>query len=224
MADKAVDFFNPEDVLALGAGWEQQENNIVHSQSRAQGLDGTGDEAKSVTHDAKSAGTVVYEFHGTADTHLPPIGSVAGGYHIDGGQTVYGEVALPRVTFNVHNHDDNAHTDTLRQFTPTLQVIAGFGCPRDLGGITVPADAGVKSVTHSFGVQHLDESENGVHFAGENRDGMESLAYQFLGDQGTIAAPTSWDELTHGNVKSNVAAESGSYSWEIHSATAVPVA
>jgi len=226
MADKVVSFFEPVDILGLGTGWEVQENNITHSNQRAQGLDATGDEAASKVYDGKSAGTIVYELHEATEPlqALPPIGSVQGGYHIDGGQVVYNPVGWPRVTFNVHQHDDNAHADTLRQFTPSLALVPAFGCPRTLGGITVPSDAGIRSVTHGFGITHTDELDGaGDHLAGENRDGMETLAYDFTGPQGVITAPVGWDEMSIGDVDANTAAETGSYAWEIHAATAVPV-
>ena len=222
MSDVAINFFNPADVLSLNAAnWIQQENNIVDSVQRAQGLGALGDEAVSTTHGGGSAGSVVYENHEESGSMtLPQIGSVLGGYHVDSWSLVYSPTGWPRLTVNVHQHDDNAHADTdLNEFTMTLAPAAGFGVPRDLGISGLGAVNGVKGCTYTLGCTHVDEDNGeGDHLAGENRDGIETLAYEFTGsDMGDdFDGPAGWDEMSDGTPKSNTAAETTSMSWENH--------
>lgn len=220
MSDVAINFFNPADVLSLNASnWIQQENNIVDTNQRAQGLSAVGDEAVSQLHGGGSAGTVVYECHkASGNLTLPVIGLVAGGYHLDSFSLAYNPVGWPRLTCNVHQHDDNPHATGLNTFTPSLTCPAGFGVPRALGIASLGAVNGVRSCTYTVGCTHVDEDENGDHLAGENRDGVETLAYEFTGsDLGVgFTPPAGWDELSDGTPKSNTGAETTAMSWEHH--------
>lgn len=222
MADKAINFFNPGDVLSLANGWVQQEDNITDTVQRAQGLGATGDEAASQTHGGSSAGTVTYENHSdSGNLVLPKPGAVLGGYHVDSFSLAYSPTGWPRLTINVHQHDSNSHaTGDLNTFTPSLTCPAGFGVPRALGISNLDASAGVRSCNYTVGCTHLDEDQNGDHWAGENRDGVETLDYEFttgtagLGD--LFEGPAGWDELSDGSTKTNTSAENSSMQWTNH--------
>jgi len=217
MADIALSFFNPTDVLNLGGDWIQQENNITHSLQRAQGLGATGDEAANKTHGGGSAGSVVYECHAeTGNLTLPNAGKVAGGVHIDNMQLTYQPSGWPRLTCNVHQHDDNAHADTLNQFVGSVTLPAQFGIPTTvLTG--VPATCGLKGLTYTLGCTHQDEDVNGNHLAGENRDGIETLSVEATGDIGdAVDDPTDFDSMSDGDTKSNTAVQGTSLAWEKH--------
>lgn len=222
MADKVVNFFNPTDVLGLGGTWVQQENNLTDSVQRAQGLGADGDEVANTTHGGMESGTVVYESH--TETALVPalvlplVGAVEGGYHIDSLSLVYQPTGWPRLTVTCHQHDSNAHEGTLNTFTPSLADAcpAQFGIPRALGIEALDDECGVRALTYTVGCTHVDEDENGEHLAGQNRDGVETLAYEFTGDPGAMTGPEGWDELSDGAPKSNTAAETRSIQWEHH--------
>lgn len=222
MADKAINFFNPSDVLSLSAsGWVQQQNNITDSVQRAQGLGATGDEAAKKTYDGKAAGSVVYDcFTETGNLTLPKVGQIAGGYHIDSLSLVYSPNGWPRLTVNVHQHDSNSHTSGLNTFTPSLTCPAQWGVPRALSISDLDTSAGVRGCTYTVGCTHEDESENGDHLAGENRDGVETLAYEFTVGAAALGAefagPSGWDEMSDGSPKGNTSAETRSMQWEHH--------
>lgn len=219
MSDKAVPFFNPSDILSLGGDWIVQEDNLADSSERAQGLAANGDEAASKLYGGKSTGSVVFECHEeTGNLTLPNVGEVKGGYHIDNWSLVYSPTGWPRLTVNVHQHDDNVHADgEMNEYAPTLTCPAQFGCPTALGFSTSDTDVGVRSITYTLGCQHQDEPDSvGDHLAGENRDGEETLAVEFTKAPSAMTAPAGWDENSNDSKHSNTAAETGSYNWVNH--------
>lgn len=230
MADKAVPFFNPTDVLGLyvdanGNRWIQQENGIVETLQRAQGLKANGDEAAHKTHGGAAAGPVVYECHDeTGNLALPKVGEVKGGYHIDQVQLAYQPTGWPRLTIPVHQHDSNAHEDgTLNEFSATPVFPAQFGIPRSISNAAAAvvvaigdADAGMRAMTYTLGCTHVDEDENGDHLAGENRDGIETMQVETTKDPDTVTIHGEWDKLSDGSPKSNTAAETAQIQIEHH--------
>jgi len=237
MSDIAIGFFDPDDVLGLsGDGWVQQENNIATTHQRAQGLSAIGDEAAKHVHGELASGSVVYECHAeTGNLTLPNAGAVLGasegvdGYLVDNCQLVYSPTGYPRLTLNVHQHGENPHADEdMRQFTPSLTCPAQYGVPRTLGISNLGDVCGVRGCTYTWGVTHVDEDENGDHLAGQSRDGVETLAYEFTGhdhgegDTPAFADPSGWDEMNDGATKGNTAADTSSLAWEKHAATAIP--
>ena len=225
MADKAVPFFNPSDLLSLGGDWIVQDHNIAAANQRAQGLAATGDEAASKLYDGKTSGSIAFECHAeTGSLTLPNVGAVKGGYHIDSLQLVYNPAGWPKLTLNVHKHDDNSHAaDSMNEFAPSPTFPAQFGVPR---GLTIGAGAqsitdtacGIKSMTYNLACTHVDElDEAGDHLAGENRDGAETLAIEYTKNPAVIAnTGAGWSQMSGGSTLSNTAAETASYSWEAH--------
>lgn len=226
MSDIAVGFFNPADVLSLGGDWVQQENNIVNNHQVAIGLGATGDAVAKKSHGGGSSGPVVYECHAeTGNLTLPNVGKVAA-FHIDSLQLVYQPTGWPRLTCNVHQHDDNAHADDRTQYAPSITLPAQFGVPAAAGGVAgAAATAAARACTYTLGCTHQDEDgATGNHLAGENRDGIETLAYEYTGDPGAaVTGPDGWIETSEGagTAKSNTAAETKGLSWENHVAAYV---
>lgn len=222
MSDKAVPFFNPSDP-GLGGDWIVQSNGIKDASQRAQGLKANGDEAAHKLFDGKAAGPVVFECHvETGNLTIPNVGSVIGGYVVERCTLRYNATGWPQLTLDVHQHDDNPHADgELNEFAATPTFPAQFGIPRSLTiGATsfalTDTDAGMNSLEYSLGAVHVDESENGLHLAGDNRDGIETLNVGFTKDPATVTAPTGWDLLSDGPDTSNTAAERGTMAWEHH--------
>lgn len=222
MADKLVPFFNPSDIVGLGGNWIVQENNLAHSLSRAQGLNAVGDESASKTYDGKTVGSVVLECQTeTGNLSLPNVGGVSGGYLVENWSLVYSPTGWPRLTINLHNHDDNAHADG-NKFAPSLTCPAQFGCPSTLGFSTTDTDVGVRGITYTLGCQHVDENDGvGAHLAGASRDGAETLAVEFTKVPADMTGPADWDEMGDDEKHGNTAAETASYNWEHHVARSV---
>lgn len=226
MSDKEVPFFNPSDVLSLGGDWVVQDNGLADSNQRAQGLKANGDEAASQLYDGKTAGTIKYEcFASSGNLVLPNVGSVMGGYHIDSISLTPQATGWPQLTVTVHQHDDNAHVDgDFNEYAPSIVFPAGYGIPRTLALVATgtafsldDTDAGMRGMTYTLGCQHQDEPDgSGNHLAGQNRDGVETLAVEFTKDPAVVTVAAGWDEMSDGSPKSNTAAETASMQWEHH--------
>jgi len=192
-------FFNPTDPLAIAGEWLIQDCAKSKSKERAQGLDQYGDETAWKEHGAKESVTAVYECQSLDGTlTIPDAGQVtAGGYHIDSVTVEYSNAGWPKMTVAAHRHTGATGTHATggcRTYTAGLSLPAMLGVPSSVAGQFATASAGtaLRSLSYSLSVQHVDEpGAEGEWFAGENRDGTETLNIGFIGkleDSAVIAA------------------------------------
>ena len=236
-------FFTPTDVLDLNAlleiaaeadQWEIQDNSPTQSKERASGLDRYGDEKAWKEHGAKESRTLVYECQKAAGLLLiPKAGYVtAGGYHIDSLTVEYTNVGWPKLNVVTHRHmgGTGSHvTGGCRTYTATLKLPAQFGIPSVLVDNTLPdgvaqfalASAGtaLRSLSYGLSVQHVDEpGAAGEWFAGENRDGSETLGIGFLGkpEDAEITVGAEWGTPSDALKDSNTASSNRTLSLVRH--------
>jgi hypothetical protein len=210
-------FFSPAVVLATG-GWSIQTSTPGTSAKRASGIGPTGDESASNRYDDRASLTETYKLF-SGDATLPIVGSLVGGYHIDSVNVKYAEEDWPTLTVVSHKHTSGNGHSTMRQFTPTVTVIAQWGIPEDPFGITCGTltTVGISSAEYNLTCTHLDILSAGVHLGAENRDGVETLSIAYVGSATPEPPSDDWTEMdTGGPNASNVGAEEGSAAWEQH--------
>ncbi len=228
MATENVKFFDPADLLTF-TGWVRQTPNKNTNTNRASALGADGDEIASQDWGPQTQITVPFVSTGTSgNLTLPVVGSVQGGWHIDSFSLTYNQAGFPTLSVTAHKHGSTAH-DTCRTYTPTLTCPAQFGIPdlgtsagSSFGGFTVDKIVGMRSLTYSMQVNHVDENKgDGSHLAGDNYDATESVAFETTGIA-TITAPAAgtgqrpWTCESAGENTSNVAASTASATFTRH--------
>jgi hypothetical protein len=230
MADLTVGMFNPSDLISLGGAWVIQEDNVTVQNGRSQGLAANGDEAAYKSYGGDSSGTLVFECQAETGTLvIPNAGAVMGGYMIDKSDLVYRDLLFPRLTVTVHKHVANPHADgDMNEYACTVALPAQWGVPRSLEDVDeedvfafTDANTGIKSLTYSLGCTHQDESVDGAHMAGQSRDGVETLAAEWIEPPATVTVAAPWVSLNAGAKHGNTEAASASQSWERHVAREV---
>ena len=242
MASK-VTFFTPGDPLDINtllglegsAQWIHQTNNPSKSADRAQGLAANGDEAAWKSHNAKTAGQVVYEcFAASGFLTLPGVGIIAGGFHGDNVKLDYNTVGWPRLTVAVHKHDGaSSHDDAeggpiCNTFATSLKWPAGFGVPAVITDLATPAvkqfemkaaAVGMKTLGYTLSCTHVDETGGtGDWLAGDNRDGVEQIDAEMTGvpEDTDLVIDASWHRATDGSPEGNTAANARKVSISRH--------
>ncbi len=200
MAHGTIDFFNPTCPIAVGSDWDFQTSGPKQSASTyANELNAHGDELRNATHGKKATWSWTFVNNlDSGDISIPKGGVVSGGWHIDSIQITWGRDQIkPKMVVNAHMHEDGTnHADTTSQtgrkcrtYTATVTIgAAAFGVPSDLGGVALASGAVVdfRSATYTLQVTHIDEpGRDGTQLAGENHDGVETLAVEFTGDATT---------------------------------------
>ncbi len=223
----AITFFNPADATGiLDDSWEIQSFSPSTTSERKQGLLATGDEAASQLHNKTLTATIEAEcFDASGTLALPAVGTVSetGGFHLDSWSVTLSATGWPRISAQVHKHDDGAsHTEgSCRTFTPTVDLTAGFGITRAGIGATLGVGdtaVGIETVTYSMECVHEDvPGDKGNWLAGENRDGSEKLTLTTTGKGATVTAPAvTWDKVTQGEGETNTSADSETFEFEHH--------
>ena len=201
MAHGTIEFFNPSCPITVGGDWDFQTcGPKQYSENYANELGSDGDELRHATHGKRTEWS--WTFVNNLDTgtiSIPKGGLVSSGWHIDSIQIVWGRDQIkPKMTVNAHMHSDgtNHTTGSCRTYSATVSIAAvAFGVPADLGGVALANGAVVdfRSATYTLKVTHIDEpARDGTQLAGQNHDGVETLALDFTGyatmDDYTIAS------------------------------------
>lgn len=219
-----VAFFNPDAGLAL-EGWELQSVNYTHGYERAQALKSDGDELKATTYGGRRSLTCEYVIS-AANAVLPKCGQIIDGSHIDTFSVTWSQSDYVRLSVSCHRHEYGAHP-ACRTYSPTADIQSllanDFGCPDTITGISLAttdeegnAVVGIRSVTYSCSVNHIDESDAGGEFlAAENHDGTETIEAEFC--SATTPMPADgWYMTSVTDNQSNTAAETYSISVTRH--------
>lgn len=214
----ATAFFNPDDAFGLATGtgvkWEAQSHTPNTTQDRAQWLKADGDEGGKRLHNTKTSITCVYT--ATADdAPIPMFGDILNGWHVDNVQVAWTNTGFAQMTVTGHKHGSASHP-ACRKYkgsfgctgqVTTPNVVSMFGCPAAVTGMSLPANAGVRSVQYTLTGNHIDElGSQGEFLAGQNHDGNETVTAE-LCDEGTISAAAGWDATTVGGTQGNTQAE-----------------
>lgn len=212
----SAQFFNPVSPFGTLTGWEVQTDNPNTTQTRAQALGSDGDEILKRLHDAKTSTSATYILKTPTGCKIPKFGEILGGYHVDTVSITFSNTAFVQMTLTGHKHGTGAHP-ACRTYTGSLTSIASnFGCPSSVLGMSLPAGAGVRSMTYNLGGNHQDElGSEGNFLAAQNYDGNESVDCE-LCDSGTITAASGWDMTSVGNTTANNAAETSRATVEKH--------
>ena len=210
-----VNFFNPDALITI-SGWTRQSSSNGGSKQRAQALDENGDELAYREHGNQKS--VTMNFVATATTGnltLPKIGAILNGYHVDNFTLTYSQASFPTLSVSAHKHGNAAH-DECRTYTPSITAPACFGVPSEFGEFDCGDDVGMRSLSYSCQVNHVDENDGaGEHLAGDNYDGSETVSIDTTGIT-TITAPSGWTNDSSSESKSNTAAETASASFSHH--------
>lgn len=216
----ATAFFNPQVVFGSDPAfskWEVQTDNPNSTVQRAQALKSGGDELDHKEYDAKTSESVTFTAKAD-DAAIPPVGKVVNGWHIDTVVIQWTNTGFCQMTITCHKHGTTAH-DATRYYTSSLATIGcKFGCPATVPGMEIPEGAGVRSVTLSLAVNHIDEPDSeGDHLAAGNYDGSETSECE-LCDSGVITADedNGWTLMALNHQRGNTTAEATSGTAEHH--------
>lgn len=220
----SVGFFNPTDPLpAIDAAWVIQTVRPSVQKDRSAGPNATGDEGGYKEHNTRTSLVCTYKCYSTeGGLILPKVGLVDGDYHIDSIRVDL-QADWPTLTVNAHTHSGATHAEgECRTYTPSVTIAAGWGVPLAITGAYIMSDAtlGSKSASYQLAVTHLDELDlsTGEWKAGENRDGVETVEAEFLGQpsDGSLTVTAGWTTLTSETPDSNTASSTRSVSLEHH--------
>ena len=214
----ATAFFNPQAVFGSDSAfskWEVQTDNPNSTVQRAQSLKSDGDELDHKEYDAQTSESVTFTAKAD-DAAIPPCGKVVNGWHIDTVVIQWTNTGFCQMTVTCHKHGSSAHDET-RYYTSSLATIGcKFGCPATVVGMTIPEGAGIRSVTLSLAVNHIDEPDRqGDHLAAGNYDGTETSECE-LCDSGVITAEDGWTLTALNHQRGNTTAEATSGTAEHH--------
>lgn len=212
----ATAFFNVTSPFGTLTGWEAQNDNPSTSRDRAQALGADGDETASKTYNAKTSVSATYVLKSKTGCKIPKYGEILNGYHVDSVSIKFTNTGFVAMDLAGHKHGTASHP-ACRTYTGSLTTIANeFGCPSSVPGMTIPTNAGVRSVTYTLTGNHVDEpNSTGDFLAAENYDGHETVDCE-LCDTGTITAASGWDLVTDSHGRGNTSAETSSASVEKH--------
>lgn len=209
-------FFNPTSPFGALTGWDIQTNNPTTSATRAQALGSAGDELASKLHDTRTSVSATYVLQTATGCKIPKFGEILGGYHVDTVVISFSNTAFVTMTLTGHKHGASAHP-ACRTYTGSLTtIVSNFGCPSTVIGMTIPNNAGVRTMTYTLQGNHQDElGSAGEFLAADNYDGNETVDVE-LCDSGTIAATTGWDMTSTNSAFANNAAQTTSATVEKH--------
>ena len=209
-------FFNPTSPFGDLTGWAIQTNNPTTSATRAQSLGSAGDELASKLHDTRTSVSATYVLQTATGCKIPKFGEILGGYHVDTVAISFSNTAFVTMTVTGHKHGTGNHP-ACRTYTGSLtQIASNFGCPSTVVGMTIPQNAGVRTMTYTLQGNHQDElGSAGEFLAADNYDGNETVDVE-LCDSGTITAENGWDITTASNSLGNTQAETASATAEHH--------
>lgn len=226
-------FFNPTDILNINTllglegdlVWDIQSNNPSVSKDRASGLNQYGDEKAWKEHNSLTRRTLVYECTAlTGFLMILKAGQVTSdGIHIDSCRVEYVNAGWPKLTVQCHQHTGATGTHaegSCRTYTKTVKLPAQFGIPAALYDYTEPdavvqfglnnAAVAMRSLAYGLSATHVDELGGaGDWFAGENRDGTETLDVGFLGvpETAELTIGAQWGTPSDAEAKSNTASD-----------------
>lgn len=216
-------FFNPASKFGGFDGWEIQNENPTTGQDRAQALGADGDEIASHLHNTKT--TVTESFVCIEDeAEIPDCGKIVSGWHIDTVTVTLSNTGFATMSVTGHKHGTANHANCRNYAGTYTEVASMFGCPDELPCCTIPADAGVRSVTYTKSVNHVDElGSDGEWLAADNYDGTESFQVELCDAPAanTFKAKTGWDATSLGSTRGNTVAETASGTFEKHIAHTV---
>ena len=235
MAHGTVDFFNPTCPITVGADWDFQTSGPKQTaENYVNELGEHGDELRHAKHGKKTSWSWTFVNNLDSGTiSVPKAGLVSAGWHIDSIQIVWGRDQIkPKMTVNAHRHDDgtNHAANGCRTYTATVEIDAvAFGVPADLGAVSLANGAAVdfRSATYTLGVSHIDEAaRDGSQLAGENHDGVETLAVEFTGDATSddYTVDSDWTNDQKTTTPSNTAATTTSINLVRHIANDADIA
>lgn len=219
-----VAFFNPDEGLAL-EGWELQSVQNAHTYERAQALKADGDELKAKTFGGRHALTCEYVI-AAQNAVLPKCGQIIDGSHIDSFTVTFSQADYVRLSVTCHRHEKGLH-NACRTYSPSADIQAllvnDFGCPDTIPGIVMTTEdedgdavVGIRSVTYSCSVNHIDENDSiGEFLAAENHDGTETIEAEFCAATTPVPAE-GWSMSNITDNQSNTAAETYSISVTRH--------
>jgi hypothetical protein len=190
---------------------------------RSAGPKADGDEGGYKEHNNRTALTCTYKCYAVAgDLALPKVGLVTGDYHIDSVRVDL-SADWPTLTVTAHKHGTASHAEGgCRLYTPSVTIAAGWGVPLQIGGAYIMSDAslGSKSASYQLAVTHVDELDisTGEWKAGENRDGVETVEAEFLGQPSdeNLTVTAGWTLGSSETPDSNTASSARSISLEHH--------
>lgn len=225
MASKVI-FFNPDSVIGELADWEIQEgSNPNVTRQRAQELKANGDELQSVQYGAQVAYSMTFKAKRVTGDALviPAPGAVVNGMHIDSVEVSYSQSDFPTLTVAAHAHANVSGSpeehDECRIYSPSIALPPrAIGVPSKLEGVfTCPEGVGMRSLTYSATVNHIDEMDGeGGHLAGENHDGTETITLDFTGEVNVGELGLGWELDTNSISRTNAGAHTTSVTLTHH--------
>ena len=150
-------------------GWEYQDTSYTTNKTRANTLDGDGDEVVSKLHNEITEYTSRYKASvaGSAPTVPATLGEVINSVCLTSISLNTSSSDFVEMTLTGHNHANNAH-GTVRTIAHGVTVDDGFGVTDFLGG-TAGDNAGLASSSITISCEHQDVLDgDGDQLAGEN--------------------------------------------------------
>lgn len=174
------------------AGWDLVSDSATQVDDRATTLDADGNEAASTTYNGRIEYTSTYRCNNNTNTVPATIGALENSRVLTQIQIKTSNTDYAEMTLTGHQHDANAHADTLHQAAHSITVSAAFGAQDFLGG-TAGDNAAVASGEVTIAVEHDDiEGATGGHLIGENYHGTIKATTTWSGVP-TTAVGAGWD-------------------------------
>ncbi|MGN0851855.1 MAG: hypothetical protein ACI4Q3_00600 [Kiritimatiellia bacterium] len=221
-----VEFFGTDSAFGEITGWEPQNGpNPANAKSYSNALGQDGDEIRNAEYDAKTTYTNTYvSTLTTGNLTIPAVGDIIDGVHIDSVQVTYNQTGFPTMTVTGHKHTQGNLDANTRKYRPSVTLPAvALGVPSEIEDafeLSASADCGMRSLTYTLSATHVDElNGTGGHLAGENHDGVETIAGELTGSAiiGTdLSFDSAWFNDTNGKQQSNTGATTTSFNITKH--------
>jgi len=185
-------------------GWNPIGATINKTAERKVAMDGIGNEVASTTVNEGSTFSQEFQAASTSAPTIPPVlGKLVGSCILTGISITTKGSDFAKMTLTGHQHEDNAHADTLNQVTHGITMSSGFGGIDFLGGTAGDA-ATVESSTLNIQCGHTDSpGDDGNHYVGQNHTANATASTTWLGVP-SVGIGEGWDKIETGTtVESN---------------------
>lgn len=199
--------YEATDLFGLGSNFSIQSSSTRETRERAMSLKANGDVACesgefNVTFEYENVAEHCGATAGTRSdlgAKLTGFGGVFDSKVLTSLEHTLNNKAIPSLTLQGHQHEENAHTTGLRVYDVSALFPDGQGHGVDLSSltadnaITISANGSFTGATFTASLEHMDsEGADGDHFDGQNRTCKVEVRLEGLGAKSTVTLGANW--------------------------------